>query len=307
MAHQNQIMSVSPVVLKVPGRVVDLEIKVTAPAIGENLPIILLSHGHGGSNFLSSFKGYAPLVDFYASNGFVVIQPTHLDSKTLALDTTGPEGALFWKSRPEDMLFIIQHLDEILNAISGLSSRVDKSKIAAVGHSLGGHTVSMLAGMRVTDPVSGNVVSVEAPQIKAFVVFGTPGNGKDTAEWAMTNYPVIGGTDFAEMKHEVLVVAGDQDKAPVFSARDDWRFDAYNSSPSPKTLLTVFNSGHMLGGISGYDVAETNDENPERIAFVREMTLAYILTILYPENKSWELATKALSETENPMGKVNHK
>lgn len=36
-----QIMSVSPVVYKVPGRQVDLEIRVSAPVTGENLPVIL--------------------------------------------------------------------------------------------------------------------------------------------------------------------------------------------------------------------------------------------------------------------------
>src|SRR5687768_10122528 len=97
--NRGQIMSVSPVIFKVPGRRVDLEISVSAPVTGKNLPIILFSHGHGASNFLSSFRGYAPLADFYAAHGFVVIQPTHQDSKTLSLDTNGPEGALFWKSR----------------------------------------------------------------------------------------------------------------------------------------------------------------------------------------------------------------
>ncbi|WP_210419496.1 hypothetical protein [Pedobacter sp. KBS0701] len=47
------IISFSPVVLPVAGRHVDLEIKVSAPASGNNLPVILLSHGHGPSNFLS--------------------------------------------------------------------------------------------------------------------------------------------------------------------------------------------------------------------------------------------------------------
>ena len=47
------IISFSPVVLPVHGLHVELEIKVSAPASGTNLPIILISHGHGPSNFLS--------------------------------------------------------------------------------------------------------------------------------------------------------------------------------------------------------------------------------------------------------------
>jgi hypothetical protein len=43
-------------------------------------PIILLSHGPGPSNNLSSLNGYAPLANFWTSHGFVVIQPTHLSA-----------------------------------------------------------------------------------------------------------------------------------------------------------------------------------------------------------------------------------
>ncbi|HUC79613.1 MAG TPA: hypothetical protein VMR70_01805, partial [Flavisolibacter sp.] len=71
---QTPIIAFSPVVLPVAGRHADLEMKVTAPANGKDLPVILLSHGHGASNFLSSYKGYGPLADFFAAEGFVVIQ-----------------------------------------------------------------------------------------------------------------------------------------------------------------------------------------------------------------------------------------
>lgn len=55
------VISFSPVVLSVPGRGVDLQIKVSAPSTGSDLPVILLSHGHGPSNFVSSLHGYGPL------------------------------------------------------------------------------------------------------------------------------------------------------------------------------------------------------------------------------------------------------
>ena len=42
----------------------------------------------------------------------------------------------------------------------------------------------------------------------------------------------------------------------------DWHADPYFLSPGPKSLLTLFGAEHGLSGISGYDVAETTDENP---------------------------------------------
>jgi hypothetical protein len=51
------VVTFSPVTLSVPGRPAPLEIKVSAPVTGENLPVIFLfSHGHGMSNFLSSLN-----------------------------------------------------------------------------------------------------------------------------------------------------------------------------------------------------------------------------------------------------------
>ena len=307
MTQQQQIMSVSPVVFSVPGRQVDLEVKVSAPVTGSNLPILVLSHGHGQSNFLSSYRGYGPLVDFYAAQGFVVIQPTHQDSKALNLDPDGPEGALFWKSRAQDMHVVLDHLDQIADAVPGLNARLDRSRIAAMGHSAGGMTVAMLAGMVVTDPKTGEKTDLSAPQLKARVMIGVPGRGSDLAPFATEHYPVLKNTTFEEMTLPALVVNGEKDKAAMFSERDDWRADAYYLSPGPKCLLTVFDAQHIFGGISGYDAAETADENPARVTFVRETMLAYMQTALYPEKSDWEDVKKSLGADPTALGRIECK
>jgi len=281
------ILSFSPVTFEVPDRQALLEMRVVVPATGDELPVILLSHGHGSSNFIASMRGYGPLVDFYASHGFVVIIPTHQNSKTLGLDTTGPEGPLFWKSRPRDMRFIIDHLDEIESAVPGLAGRVDRSRIAAVGHSLGGHTVAMLAGMRVKDPASGEDVDVSEPRIKAAVLFSPPGSGSGASARIAELYPALVNSDFSGMTTACLVVTGDKDINPMFSERADWRGDAYRLAPGPKSLLSLNDAGHIFGGISGYDAAETTDESPERVAAVQRITWAYLRTALYPEDAAW--------------------
>ncbi len=303
-AVTNPVSSYSPVVFTVPGRQVALQIKVSAPATGSDLPIILLSHGHGQSTFLSSLRGYGPLVDFYAAQGFVVIQPTHQDSKALGLDPAGPEGALFWLSRAKDMHFILDHLDEIEATVPGLSGRLDRNRIAVVGHSMGGHTAGMLAGMQVTDPTNGEVVNLAEPRIRAAVLIGIPGNGADLAAFASEHYPVLKRPNFDTMTMPALVVNGDKDKNEMFSDRDDWRADAYPLSPGPKCLLTVYGGQHILGSISGYDAAEAKDESPERVAFVRETILAYLRTALNPGDSSWEDTKKSLAQDAAAKGRI---
>lgn len=306
----NPITSVYPVIFETSYRQVSLEVKITAPVKGENLPVIIISHGHGAPWYLASYRGMSPLADYYASNGFVVIQPTHQDSRILGLDKNGPEGALFWKSRVQDMIFCIDHMDELLANIPGLAQRTDKDKIAAVGFSMGGHTISMLAGMQLHDPVSGKTVTNAEPRIKAFVSLGAPGNGTDIAEWAAENYPATTGTDYSTMTRDALIVVGDRDKNPQFSTRDSWRFDIYNTSPAPKTLLKLTDTGHMLGGIMGWDALETNatnDENPETLIFIQQMTTAYLRSKLIPNDKSWDNAISELAKAEKPKGKIEVK
>jgi len=282
-----------------------MELRVSAPATGDKLPIILFSHGHGASNFLASIRGYGPLVDFYAAHGFVVIQVTHLNSRTLAL--AGPEAPLFLRSRAADMHVILDRLDEIEGAVPFLKGRLDKDRIAAVGHSLGGQTVSMLGGMRTTDISTGDTVDMVEPRLKAAVVFGAPGNGADLSGWAAANLPELKSTDFSHMTLPVLVVAGDKDFSSHFSERQDWRADAYRLSPAPKTLLTVFGAEHLYGGISGYDAKEATDEDPHRLAEMQRLTWAYLRSALYSEDQSWSTVVEELTTAAAPFAKVESK
>ncbi len=303
------VVSVSPVVLPAPGRAVDLQMRVSAPVTGSELPIILLSHGHGPSNNLSSLNGYGPLANFWAAHGFVVIQPTHLSSKTLSLNPNDPEAPLYWRSRAEDMKRILDQLDVIEAAVPQLIGRLDRSKVAAAGHSMGGHTASLLLGARLTDPHDGTEVNLAEPRIKAGVLLAAPGRGGDAVtEFVAEHYSFFLTTDFSEMTIPALVVAGDKDTSPHLTVRGaDWHTDPYFLSPGPKSLLTLFDAEHGLGGVSGYDVAETTDENPERVAAVQRLTWAYLRTALYPEDPAWPAARASLMDGPNPLGRVECK
>ena len=156
-----------------------------------------------------------------------MIQPTHLDSKTLGLrDSDDPEAPLYWRSRAEDMTRILDQLDVIEAAVPQLPGRLDRSKVAVAGHSMGGHTASLLLGARLTDPDDGTDVNL---------------------------------------------------------------------------------AEHGLGGVAGYDAAETTDENPELVAAVARLTWAYLRTELYPGDSAWRAALDALAASPNPLGRAESK
>jgi predicted dienelactone hydrolase len=301
------IFSVSPVILQSPNRAVDLQIKVSAPMTGSKLPIILLSHGQGPSNNLSSLHGYGPLVNFWAAHGFVVIQPTHLGSKSLGLDMKRPEDIFYWRSRVTDMKQIIDQLDEIIEMVPGLKERVDLNQIAVVGHSMGGHTAGILLGAQLKDPFDGSIVDLVDQRIKAGILLTPPGNGgADLTPYAYENLPFFREPNFKTMKTQALVVVGDSDPSAHLTVRGwKWHVDPYTLSTGPKHLLNLFGAGHGLGGISGYDVAETTDENPERVAIVQRMTWAYLRSALDKNDSSWDDSCSAFVKLN--MGEVESK
>jgi predicted dienelactone hydrolase len=255
------VLSFGPLVLPVPGHAVDLQMRVSAPATGSGLPVILLSHGHGPSNHLSSLNGYAPLANYWAAHGFAVIQPTHLDSATLGLrDSDDPEAPLYWRSRARDMTRILDQLDAIEAAVPQLPGRLDRSRVAVAGHSMGGHSASMLLGARLTDPRDGTEVNLTEPRIKAGVLLAAPGQGGDAlSEFAAEHYSFFSTMDFSAMTTPALVVAGDKDaSAHLTVLGPEWHTDP-STLPGPKSS-TVFGAGAGQAD-RGYD-ARTPTRTP---------------------------------------------
>lgn len=303
------VLSYAPLVIPVADRVVDLQIKVSAPEGDDRLPVIVLSHGHGPSNFVSSLYGYGPVAHFWAAHGFIVIQPTHLDSMTLGLrDAHSPEAPLYWRTRVLDVSTVLDRLDAIEAAVPGLRGRMDRERVAAVGHSMGGHTVGMLGGAALTDPVDGTEIYLPDARIKAGVLLGAPGIGADLAAYATEHWPIFLSNRFDKMTMPALVVSGDRDTNAYFSARQDWRADAYRLAPGRKDLLWLFDCGHLFGGISTYDAAETgDDEKPELVAALRSLVWAYLRTELGVDADAWPAAVAHLEAAATPIGRVEHK
>ncbi|KIH99252.1 chlorophyllase [Streptomonospora alba] len=294
------IVSVKPVVLSAPDRGADLHVRVSAPTTGRELPVVVLSHGFG-----SSLDGYGPLADFWAAHGFVVLQPTHLDSKTLAIPEDDPRRPRFWRFRVEDMKRILDRLDFLEAAVPGLSGRIDRSRIAAAGHSFGGQTAGVLLGMRVRDPQSGESEDLADPRVTAGVLLATAGRGgDDLTPWAAANFPWLKAPSFADMTTPALVVMGDADHLPLTVRGADWTADPYFLSPGHKSLLTVAGAEHSLGGVFGYEVKENTDENPERISLIQRVTWAYLRHALGIDGSAWSAAHETLSEGTHPLARI---
>ncbi len=104
----------------------------------EKLPLVVLSHGLGGS--ADQFGWLAPAL---ARRGYLVLGVNHPGNNTFEPYTA--EGALLWGERAQD---VSDAIDGLL-ASDTYGPHVDGSRIGAVGYSLGSETVLALAGAQV--------------------------------------------------------------------------------------------------------------------------------------------------------------
>jgi pimeloyl-ACP methyl ester carboxylesterase len=296
------IISVKPVTLAAPNRGDDLQVRVSAPTTGHHLPVIVFSHG-----FSQSMDSYAPLVDFWAGHGFVVVQPTHLDSRTLNLAPDDPRTPLIWRIRADDLTRTLDQLGAIEGAVPGLAGRVDHDRIAVAGHSWGAQTTSMLAGARVVGADGTPGESMADPRVKAAVLLALAGTGgADLTPFAAENFSFM-NPDFGELDTPALIVAGDHDDSALTARGPDWFTDGYRLSPGATDLLTLFGGEHSLGGIQGYTDTATTDEGPERVAVIQQATLAYLHTALGLDNDAWPTARGSLTATSDPRARIDSK
>jgi predicted dienelactone hydrolase len=100
----------------------------------EKLPLVLLSHGTGGSTSSLVWIG-----EYLAAHGYLVAAVEHFGN---AYGNDTPEGAMAQWRRPVDLS---RALDALL-ADSRFASRIDANRVGAAGMSSGGYTVIALAG-----------------------------------------------------------------------------------------------------------------------------------------------------------------
>lgn len=293
-------LSTRPVVLPAPERGDDLQVRVTAPRGGDDLPVVVFSHGFG-----FSMDAYGPLTDFWAAHGFVVVQPTHLDSAALGLAPTDPRGPQIWRHRIQDLTHIVDNLDTVIAAVPDLSGRVDRSRIAAAGHSYGATTASALLGARVLGPAGNANEDFTDSRVTAGVLLSLAGLAGDALTPIATQFFPFMNLDFSHFRAPALITAGDADQSPLSTRGPDWWEDAYVYSPGSKNLLILFGADHAQGGIHAYGtVPQSDSDDPATVALVQRITTAYLRTALDVDETSWHEAQQELDSQSEPNGRL---
>lgn len=101
---------------------------------GKTHPLVVLSHGYGGS-----WRNLNWLAGELVGQGYIVAAPDHPGTTTFNRDKE--QAAQLWE-RPYDLSRVI----DAVTTDSALAGKVEPGRIAAIGHSLGGWSVVALAG-----------------------------------------------------------------------------------------------------------------------------------------------------------------
>jgi predicted dienelactone hydrolase len=237
----------------------DLSIRVSWPDANGPFPVIVWSHGAGGSE-----DAYQPLVRHWVSHGYVVIQPTHADSLRYGIRSLD-KLVRHWASRPADVSFVLDSLETIERKVPALAGLVDANAVGVGGHSFGAHTTMLVGGAKRVNWLGRAVRSYGDARPKVLVIVSPQGAGKGFSK-----------DSFKSIDRPALFVTGTNDESPRHAGGAAWRLGAYHACAAKyKRLLFVHGAHHGFGGISGAKrYRNRGPDAPAQVAAVRSGALA---------------------------------
>ena len=269
----------------------DLAMTIEYPTRGGPYPVIVFSHGFGGSN-----TGYTPLTEYWAGHGYIVIKPSHADSGKLGpilekrreerraeMEKNRAEGrrergsrnaqqggpstqsqqpdslaeAIWSTQSPDDWVNRAKDISLILDNLNALEKKYPElgGRMDTSKIGVGGHSYGAFTAMMLSGMTSftGNVpVRAADPRVKAIVAFSPQGTGS------------LGLTQesWKDVKVPAMFITGSLDYVTVGDAKP--RHDAFAYSPAGDKYFISYNGArHMTfaGGILG-DISD--EEIPMR-------------------------------------------
>jgi len=217
-----------------------LPVKIYRPLLfQEKCPVIIFSHGLGGSNEKCAYLGQA-----WASQGFISVHVQHpgLDEqvwkrKIRPIKELKDVYHQHWSGRTqaEDLRFVLDRLDDLAASGTSVGQHLDRTRVGVAGYDLGGLAAMLLAGQLPPDQGS----SLHDPRVKAIVVMSPP--VADQVTFAPMSY--------GAMSTPALFFTGTEDEGVVGPTKS-WqrRIPFDHMTGNDRFLITYQDADHLIYG-----------------------------------------------------------
>ena len=249
----------------------EVPLRIYLPEINSPAPVVLFSHGLGGSRENSKYLG-----NHWAGRGYVVVCMQHAGSDEDVMKDV-PRLQKFSKlkaaasgeaaqSRYRDVKETLNHL-EAMNQEGGTHpGRFDMQKVGMSGHSFGAVTTQAVSGQNYGR--RGQLFTDE--RIKAAVAFSP-------------SPPAIGGNadTFAKVEIPWLVMTGTKDTSPIGNRTDpESRRLVFKQLPNASMFYELVFEGGQHSAFSDRQLAGGNARNPKHHPAILAISTAFWDTYL---------------------------
>lgn len=244
----------------------EVPIRVYWPKEGGPAPVVLFSHGLGGSRENNGYLG-----QHFSARGYVVVHTQHIGSDESVWKgvSAGKRMDSMRKAasgenlmlRIKDVSFVLDELERLNTSDAKFKGRLDLTKVGMSGHSFGAMTTQATSGQsfpgvgqRYTDS-----------RIKAAITYSgsAPGNG-NTAK-----------STFGSVKIPWLVMTGTHDTSVIGGATVETRKAVFPALPAgDKYGLVLFEAEHSAFSERGLP-GDRNKRNPNHHRAILGLSTAF--------------------------------
>jgi len=256
-----------------------LNVRVTYPVdVSGDLPLIVFSHG----SFLTA-DTYHQLTDNWVSQGYIVANPTHLDTGGFKAGMKAQKkygNDWLTASRVLDMKATADQVSSILLQAEGFEGNVINNNYIAAGHSYGALSAQILGGatlQRQGDASRKIPKSLNDNRVSAVIAFSPPGTmGERLTAQAWT-----------ELNTPQLVITGTKDVLPPFWPDYKMHQISYESAqPGNNYLLVLKDVDHYFGNLIG---RLDKQEDPKTQALQNASSISLHFAQIYLNNNTQQI------------------
>jgi predicted dienelactone hydrolase len=241
---------VEDLTIKDTARKKNLSCKVYFPAAGGPYPVILFSHGFGGNK-----DAFAPVSRHWASQGYVVVHPTHADGLNRALGGLQREQAPRlplnrpgWlvaslndphivRDRVADLILILDSLESLPQTSPALAGKMDIKSIGVAGHSFGAYTTMLIGGV-TADLGQEKAKSFRDPRVKSMLLISAQGTGQQG----------LTPESWKDLQLPMMNITGTRDRGARGQGLE-WKKEPFlYSPPGHKYLVVIDGANHFSFG-----------------------------------------------------------